>query len=127
MNLCGTELKPCVPHPTKPDELLFLFFDFTHDFKNIFNNFLNKGMFKLPTQGFEEIFGEVCSPQFSHIKKVYSLEESKTLKVAHKLKKALLNPSNIARTSPQHALGMVFGYTSIMHAMRLYIEMTFFA
>ena len=78
MNLCGAELKTCVPHQTKPEELLFLF-DFTHDFKNIFNNFLNKRMFKLPTQGFEEILGEVCSPQFNHVKKVYALEESKTL------------------------------------------------
>jgi len=63
-------------------------------------------MFKVPTRGFEEYLGDACAPYFSHVKKVYAIEENKTLKVAHKLKKASLNPSNIARTSPQHALGM---------------------
>ena len=106
MNLCDGELKPCIPHPTKPDELLFLLFDFTHNFKNIFNNFLNRNMFYIPTQGFEKTLGQVCSPCFNHIKKIYMIEENKTLKVAHKLKKVSLNPSSIGRTSPQHALGM---------------------
>ena len=69
---------------------------------------------------FEEI-----SPQFSHIKMIYALEENKTLKVAHKLKKVLLNPSNITRTSSQHALGMMLGYTSLLRAMHLSIEMAF--
>ena len=44
MNLYDRELKPCIPHPTKPDELLFLLIDFTQNFKNIFNNFLTLGL-----------------------------------------------------------------------------------
>ena len=113
MNLCGGALKPFIPHPTKPDETLFLLFDFTHNFKNIFNNFLNKNSFNLPTENFEEHFGESCAPQFNHVKKIYAIEENKTLKVAHKLKKASLNPSSIARTSPQHALGKMIKPVSL--------------
>ena len=45
-----------------------------------------------------------CKPNFAHLKKLYALEKHKSLKVAHALKKASLNPSNIAKTSPQHAL-----------------------
>jgi len=41
---------------------------------------------------------------FSHFKQLYALEESQTRKIAYALRKALLNPSNIGRTSPQHAL-----------------------
>jgi len=102
--MCGGELAPSVDHPTRPGEPLFLLFDFTHNLKNIFNNFVNKQRFNLPTSGFEDILGSACTAMFSHINKLYALEEYKTLKIAFRLKKASLNPSNIARTSPQHAL-----------------------
>ena len=62
MILCGGATKPFIPNPTKPDETLFLLFDFTQNFKNIFNNFLNKNSFNLPTENFEEHFGEICAP-----------------------------------------------------------------
>ena len=104
MNLCDRELKPCISHSGKPDKLLFLLFDFTHNYKSIFNNYLNKNMFNIPTQGFEKTLSQVCSPTTS--KKVYMIEENKTLKMAHKLKKVSLNPSSIGRTSPQHAQSM---------------------
>ena len=105
--MCGGTLRPSIPHPTRPNDQLFLIFDFTHNF-NIFNNFIGKGKFHLPAVYFPELFGDSCIAQFDHIKKLYSLEECKTLKVAFTLKKVSLNPSNLARTSPQHALGMIF-------------------
>ena len=43
-----------------------------------------------------------CVAQFSHIKRLYALEESKTLKVAFALTKVLLNPSSLSRISPLH-------------------------
>ena len=59
----------------------------------------------IPTSGFETIMGKSCIAQFSHIRRLYRLEEDKVLKIAHGLKKVSLNPSSLARTSPQHALG----------------------
>ena len=104
IELCDGQLQHSIEHPHRMGERLFLMFDFTHNFKNIFNHFVNKNVMNPPTTGHEHILGESCSAKFSDIKKLYALEEDKVLKVAHKLKKSSLNPSNIARTSPQHAL-----------------------
>jgi len=104
MDLCGGELAHSIPHPTKKEERLFLLFDFTHNLKNIFNNFINKPYFRLPSTGYEEILGERCTASFAHIKHLYAIEEAKPLKIAFALKRAALNPSSIARTSPQHAI-----------------------
>ena len=103
LDLCQENLRHSIPHPTKPDELLFLLFDTTHNFKNIFNKFLNKQKFNIPTNGHENLIGSSCFPSFSHLR--HALEESKVLKIAHVLKKSFFNPSSIARTSPHHALG----------------------
>ena len=108
MDLCGGELSHSIPHPSKKGELLFLLFDFTHNLKNIYNNFVNKGYLHLPVTGCEEILGSKCKAEFRHIKQLYALEEDKTLKVAYALKKSSLNPSGIAKTSPLHALSKVF-------------------
>ena len=104
MELCRSKLSHSIPHPTKSNERMFLLFDFTHNLKNIFNNFINKPYLRLPTTGNEEVLGDSCTALFAHIKQLYALEEEKQLKVAYALKKSSLNPSNIARTSPQLAL-----------------------
>ena len=57
---------------------------------------------RVPTRN--SILGESCSAQFDHIKQLYLIEKDMSLKVAHAWKKVLLNPSNFARTSLQHAL-----------------------
>ena len=40
--------------------------------------------------------------EFFHVKHLFALEEHKTLKIAHKLKQALLNLSGISRAAPLH-------------------------
>ena len=107
VDLGGGELQSRIKHPTRPDENLFLLFDFTHNFKNIFNNFLSKSRMNIPTSGFEFLLGDSCQANFNHIKRLYAMEEYKSLKVTHSLKKVSLNPSNVARTSPQHALSKI--------------------
>ena len=102
IDLCGGELSHSIP--TRQGERLFLLFDFTHNFKNIYNNFVNKRRMHVPTTGFQDILGETCVASFNHIKHLYAIEEDKTLKIAFAMKKASLNPSSIARTLPQHAL-----------------------
>ena len=105
MDLSEGSLKPSIEHPINSGERLFLFFDFTHNFKNIYNCFLNKNRLHLPTIGFEHLLGDSCTASFKHIRQLYALEEGKPLKIAHALKKVSLNPSNLARTSLMHALG----------------------
>ena len=50
-------------------------FDFTHNLKNIYNNWLNKGRMNVPTEGFEDILGDNCIAVFDHVKSLYALEE----------------------------------------------------
>jgi len=119
--LCGEKLEASVPHPTRPNERLFLIFDFTHNFKNLYNNFNGRGRMHLPTAGFESFLGSSCTAQFSHIKRLYALEEHKVFKVAHGLKKVSLNPSSLSRTSPQHALGKCFSVILFIHSWLLKI------
>ena len=106
MELCQSNaLSISIVQPTKPDERLFLLFDFTHNMKNIFNNFLNKNVMHIPAKAdVSNILGGKCIAKFSDIKRLYAIEEHKPLKMAHRLRKASLNPSNLARTSPHHAL-----------------------
>lgn len=103
MQLCGGDIQPYISHPTRDGEKLFLLFDFTHNLKNIFNNWLKKSIMHLPS-GFPDMVSENCKACFHHIKELYAIEEAKPLKIAFALKKNSLNPNNIARTSPQHAL-----------------------
>ena len=85
LDLRGGTLQPSIPHSARADDQLFLTFDFTHNFKNIFNNFIGKERFHLPAVDFSELFGDSCIAKFGHIK--HFLEECKTLKVAFALKK----------------------------------------
>ena len=108
MDLCGgSKLSTSIEHPWRNKERVFLLFDFTHNMKNIFNNSVTRKRYHLPkidnTDG-QLIFGEQCIAQLEHTKRLYALEEHKPLRIAFTLKKASLNPSNIARTSPQHTL-----------------------
>ena len=66
--------------------------------------FLKKEWLSVPRTVVSNFSSTTCNPQFGHFRKLFALEEQKVLKVAHKLKKSSLNPSNIARASPQHAL-----------------------
>ena len=59
MDLCGSSsLSSSVSHPTKSDERLFLLFDFTHNMKNIFNNFVSRKTMYIPETADEQIFLE---------------------------------------------------------------------
>ena len=93
-----------VPHPQRNGEYLYLMFDYTHNFKNIYNNWVNKKIFSLPASNFIEAENGVVA-NFHEVKKVYLAEESKPLKMAHKLTNTCLAPTSIQRTSPRHALG----------------------
>ena len=104
MDLCSRKLTDFIKHPRLPGEKLFFLVDHIDNQKNIFNVFVNKVRMHVPTNKYKQFIGQSCITFFSHVKRLYALEENKPLKIAHTLKKASLNPSNIDRTSPQHAL-----------------------
>ena len=97
------ELKPAIPHPHAAGDQLFFLIDPTHNIKNIFNNWLRQGEFHLMLNSSEG--SENITAYFTHIIRLYEKEEAMVLKVAHKLQKGYLNPSNIQKTCPQLALG----------------------
>ena len=66
----------------------FFLFDFTHNFKNIYNNFVNKQRMHPPILGHERVLGKSCVAEFAHIKHLYALEEGKPIKITHALKKS---------------------------------------
>ena len=78
-----------------------------------------------PTLGHEHILGDKCIAQFAHLKQLYQIEEGKTLKVVHALKKVYLNPSSIARTSPQHGLGTIFFFNYLFDESGVSVVITF--
>ena len=68
-------IKPYINHLCVKNEKLFLFFDFTHNLKNIFNNWLKRGKMNPPTNGLEHYLGDLCIALYSHVKQLYALEE----------------------------------------------------
>ena len=102
IDLCGGDLKSSIAHPTSPNERLFLLFDPTHNMKNIYNSWLSQKYFLLPSGHIAE--NEVIA-DFNHIQQLFSLEETKPLKIAHRLNVTCTGPSRIQKQSIKHALG----------------------
>ena len=83
MDLCGDkELPTSIEHPLRSKERLFLLFDFTHNLKNIFNNFVTRKRYHVPEiANAQLILGGKCLAQFEHINRLYALEEHKPLRM----------------------------------------------
>ena len=77
------EICSSIDHPIRRNEKLFLLFDFTHNFKNIFNHFVNKKVMHPPCQGHHKILGSACSANFKHIIKLWKLWQSTSLSRLH--------------------------------------------
>ena len=75
----------------------FLLFDSTHNFKNIYNNFLNKEHFDIPE--FSPICGRALCAEFKDVKDIYQMECKMPLKLAHKLTEKCIAPKPIERSS----------------------------
>ena len=97
-HLCGGVMK------TKIEDLVnkqptYLLFDSVHNLKNIFNNFLNRKQFNIPSFKQQTIDFPACTANFSHIEELYKLEVNMLVKKAHKLSNKLFSPSNIDKIS----------------------------
>ena len=63
-------------------KIFFILMDPTHNFENIYNNWVSRKIFKLPRSFF--INREIIA-NFHDVRKLYTAEETKTLKIAHKI------------------------------------------
>lgn len=83
---------PC-DNPCDPSVKLHLLIDPTHTIKNVYNNFQKRISFRFPT-------GLPFShANFNHIKELYDLESTMSVRMAHKLSRIVLSPTNIQRAS----------------------------
>ena len=109
-------LSVSIPHPTLKDEKHFLIFDPVHIFKNFFNNFVNRGVLSCPPFRGEE----VGTASFQHLRELYSMECTKPLKFAHKLREKVLFPKPIERSSVQLAESLF--HSSTVDATEFYLK-----
>lgn len=115
VNLCGGSLKTFVDNPVS-DGRIYLIFDPTHNIKNLYNNFQKRRLFRCP--GSHPILKETTEANFDDIDKVFELESTKPLRMAHKLTKAVLNPKSIEKTSVKLSAAVI--HESTINALREY-------
>ena len=92
-SLCHGHIEPCIKNPFDDNGTIYLLFDTTHLFKNIYTNFLNRRTFICPNfRGIE------MKPNFEHLITIYQNELNSGVKMAHKLNDTVLNPRPIERS-----------------------------
>ena len=81
---------------------MFFLIDPTHTIKNIYNNFQRNEKMIVP----ENPLSNKLYPNFSHIRQLYQIESASHIRMAHKLNKIVLDPTNIQRSSAKLALAV---------------------
>ena len=79
-----------------------MWFDPTHNLKNLFNIWSSKKRFSIPLDPCDA--GLISYTDYSHVVALEELEKSKTVKIAHSLSAVSLFPNSIQKTCPKHAL-----------------------
>lgn len=115
LGLCDGNLKTYVKNPLS-DGRIYLLFDPTHNVKNLYNNFQKRRVFKCP--GVFPILTESTEANFDDIDKVFAIEQSKPLKIAYKLNKAVLDPKSIEITSVKLAVSVI--HETTINALNVY-------
>ncbi|KAG1673396.1 hypothetical protein GQR58_015608 [Nymphon striatum] len=94
--LCEGNLKPQVKNPINGNPL-FVLFDPVHNFKNVYNNFQSKKIFKYPD--FNSIDSiSINTASFHDLIDLCNIESDKPIRMAHKLTTTCLNPISIEKT-----------------------------
>ena len=115
--LSDGSLKACVQNPLDSSKKLFLLLDPTHTFKNMYNNFQKKGVFKLPAC---ELCPQPIIANFHHANVLYEKDSLLHIRMAHKLSPYVLNPSNIQRQSAKLFVGLF--HESTAATFQYYVE-----
>jgi len=97
-NLASSILDPVTGQP------VFLIFDPVHTMKNVYNNFQSRKQFECPAMALNLPNG--CTADFSHIVDLFQLESTMSLKKAHRLTPATLQPRSIEKTSVKLAVSV---------------------
>ena len=87
------------------DGKIFLIFDPTHMIKNIYNIFLAKQIFKLPSM--HCLVPAPFTASFADVETVYNNERKKPLRIAHKLSETVLRPKSIEKVNVNFALSLL--------------------
>ena len=95
---------------------IFLIFDPTHVIKNIYNNFLAKQVFKLPSM--HCFVPAPLTASFVDVETVYNNECEKPLRIAHKLSETVLRPKSIEKVNLNLALSLL--HESTINALKHY-------
>ena len=101
--LCGGELKTHIIDSTT-GQPLYLIIDPVHTLKNIYNNFQARKFFDCPSMPGDLPDG--CKADFGHIAELHHHEETMSLKKAHMLRPAVLQPKSIEKTSVKLAVAV---------------------
>ena len=96
MDLCNNNLQVSVQNPFT-HQPLFLLIDPVHNIKNIYNNFQTRKILKCPPN--PPLAPNGFNANFHHIKELYELESSSSLRKAHRLTSTVIHPQSIERTS----------------------------
>ena len=113
--LCGGALKESIVNPFTGGQI-FLIFDPTHIVKNIYNNFLSKRVFKLPTMPL--LIPNTITARFDDIVAVHNYECQKPLKIAHCLTDTVLQPKTIEKVNVKLALAVF--HESTVNALKYF-------
>jgi len=113
--LCAGIWKPFITNQFTGGKI-FLIFDPTHIVKNVYNNWLTRKTFKLPSV--VSLVPEPLTANFSDVVAVYDEECHKPLRIAHKLSETVLNPKTIEKVNVKLALSVL--HESTISALRHY-------
>ena len=102
-HLCDGTLKTSIIDSTT-GQPMFLLFDPVHTLKNVYNNFQRRGTFECPPM--ERNLPNGRSANFKHVTELFNMESTLSLKKAHKITPASLNPRNIEKTSVKLAVSI---------------------
>ena len=102
-HLCDGTLKTSIIDSTT-GQPIFLLFDPVHTLKNVYNNFQRREVFECPPM--ERNLPSGCSANFAHVTELFNTESGMSLKKAHKITPASLNPRNIEKTSVKLAVSI---------------------
>jgi len=94
--LCGGTLKTHITDSVT-GQPIYLIFDPVHDIKNVYNNFQKRKKFECPEM--ERNLPAGCTADFQHIVDLFNMEANMSLKKAHRLTPAALEPKSIEKTS----------------------------
>ena len=114
--LCNKKISSSIPHPLCPGEEIYLVYDSTHVFKNVYNAWIKKRIFVCP-----DFLGmQIGTVNFDHLEILAKLESGKPIKISYKLNDKVLYSRPIERTNVK--LSDATFHESTINGLKFYSE-----